>query len=234
MNRNLAMAAAIAAALTPAVPRAQMIVEDPTSIAQLVSAGKTAMSTFQEAKAIYAQTISIGQSLAHGTWINSIASQLESGTLNNPLGAMGGIGALTGPLLGQGGSAVPGAQAILQKAQLYNIPGADQVAQLLNQRAQSQADVQAIALQSVQVSQDRIAGLDEIAAQLTTANNIEDITAIQARLNAELAIGQAQQGQLQQVATLQQSMQNQADLQDQQLQRKSADEWAAAAKAAIQ
>ena len=229
VNRKSLYLAASLLALCPAAGRAEITVIDPTSISQLKEAYQTATQTLSEAKGIYQQTTNIWSAISHGTFINSIAPELENGNLTNPLGNVGNLGS---QLLGQGGT-VPGAQAILDKAQVYNIPGADQVAQLLNQRAQSQADVQALGMQSAQVAQQRISGLDEIQQQLNGANNIEDIQAIQARLQAETAIAQAQQGQMQQISMLQQSQMNQAQLQDQQLSRKAADEWASATAGAL-
>jgi Type IV secretion system proteins len=194
--RVLASAALALALAAPA--RAAMPVIDNAAIAQLLSQLKTAEQQYQELVASYNQLKATYQALSQLTNINSIATQLEQPWIQNPAPNTtllpGILDGLSPPSM-LGGNLANLAQQYLQQNRVYQAQGTDFEAGRLNASANSTAELEAVATQNLQALQARAAALTQIQDQLNSANTIQQVASIQARLAAEQNYVQIQTAQ---------------------------------------
>jgi hypothetical protein len=194
--RVLASAALALALAAPA--RAAMPVIDNAAIAQLLNQLKTAEQQYQELVASYDQLKATYQALSQLTNINSIATQLEQPWIQNPAPNTtllpGILDGLSPPSM-LGGNLANLAQQYLQQNRVYQAQGTDFEAGRLNASANSTAELEAVATQNLQALQARAAALTQIQDQLNSANTIQQVASIQARLAAEQNYVQIQTAQ---------------------------------------
>lgn len=205
----------VAAVMSPRPARALFgagdVVFDPTAVAKLVDE----ISTLERQ---YAQLQQTYQALAHLTSVNGIATSLGLPSVQNPLGAASRV-----PGLMNGSGLAAGAQQFLNANRYYQPQGNDFLAQEMQRRAQSTANIQALAQQNLQASEDRMGGLQELQGQIDAAPTTQDMGAIQARLNAEGNFIQVQQTQAQQLQVLQRVQEQASQQRVAEWQRQSAE-----------
>ena len=218
---------ALGAALSAVLPRpahAQMPVTDAGSIAQLVQQVQTASNTLTTLQQSYNRLSQTYEALAHPTNVAGMFPGVSVPGVQNPLGNVGQVpGVVSGTNLGSYG---PTAQQFLQQNQVYQPPGTDAAAVAMNQQAQGTAGIQAIAYQNLQATQTRMQQLPAIQAQLDSAQTVQDVAAVNNRLQVEQQFVQTQQAQAQNLALLQKAQEDAASQQDQQRARQASDQLA--------
>jgi len=187
--------AVLAATGAPRPAHAQVPVTDTASIGSRAVEALRALTQMQQQ---YQQLQQTYQALAHTTSVNGVASQLGLGNVQNPMGAVSRLpGLLNGTNLGAG------AQQFLSANRYYQPQGNDFAAQEMQRRAQSNANIQALAQQNLDATQDRMDGLQELQAQIDQSPTTQDMGAVQARLVAESNFIQTQQAQAAHLQVLQ-------------------------------
>lgn len=228
MKRILLAGVVGLAAAMPVVSHAQWSVIDLKSIAELQRQLATAKQQLGELQAMYQTSTQTLQSVAHATNAGQWAPQLGSGILRNPLPNTGIIPGLVNGTAGTGGLGNLGSMAnsLLSMNQVHQPQGNDWAAQELTRSSASAADIQGMAMQGLQSNQERLASLRDIQSQLDGATTIQDVAALQARLQGETAIATTQAAQAQQLAMLAQTQatvdQNRAN----EKARQDAETWA--------
>jgi type IV secretion system protein VirB5 len=221
MKRILLAGVASLVAAMPVASHAQWAVIDVKSIVEL-------KKQVGELQALYQTATRTLNSVAHPGSMGQVASNLGTGIARNPLPSTGAIPGLTNGTAGTGGFGNLGSMAnnLQSMNQLYQPQGNDPTAQELRRRDASAADTQAMAMQMLQASQERLGSLRAIQDQLDGATDIKAVGDIQARLAGETAIASQQAAQAQQLAMLAQAQQavdqNRAD----QAARQAAETWA--------
>lgn len=168
--------------LLPVSAPAQMAVFDANAILQL----KTQL---QQMKQMY-------DALSHPTGIANMVPGLNNPSLQNLLP---GTQELQQDVSGQGnGGALSGqAQQFLNQNRIYTPQGNDFQALQMNQAAQSSANVQALASNANSSLQQHLADLDQLERDcVDTGQDVTQLTACNARLQAEQDKISAQQAQL--------------------------------------
>jgi Type IV secretion system proteins len=97
------------------------------------------------------------------------------------------------------------------------------MAQEMQRQAQATAGVQALAYQNLQATQARMNQLPALQTQLDGAKNVQDVAAVNNRIQVEQQFVATQQAQAQQLQLLQQAQQQVNDQRLQQRQRQDAD-----------
>lgn len=197
--RKVLLAGAVGAGLaaivaSPRTALAQIPVTDTASIGARAAEALRALSQMQQQ---YQQLQQTYQALAHTTSVNGIATSLGLPAVQNPLGAVSHM-----PGLMNGSTLAAGAQQFLSANRYYQAQGNDFMAQELQRRAQATANIQAVAQQNLQATEDRMGGLQELQAQIDASPTTQDMGAIQARFAAESNFIQVQQTQAQQLQVL--------------------------------
>jgi type IV secretion system protein VirB5 len=187
------------------------VVIDPTAIAKLAD-------QLRNMEQQYAQLQQTYQALAHLTSVNGVASQLGIPSTQNPMGAVSRLpGLLNGTNLG--GTA----QQFLNQNRYYQPQGNDFAAQEMQRRAQSTANIQAIAQENLEATEARMSGLQELQTQIDASPTTQDMGAIQARLGAEGNFIQTQQAQAAQLQVLQRAQEQASQQRAAEWQRQSAE-----------
>jgi hypothetical protein len=151
--------------------------------------------------------------------IQSMVQQLLTAGVQNPLGQI--TQNLQVLLTGQGTGTCTGSQNYLVQNQYSAGQGTDFTAQWLNQGANRNAGLQACTQQMLLGTQQRLAAMPQLLAELQGATDVTSVTAIAGRIQYESATIQAQQ---QQAIAVSQSAVLQATMADQQiLQKQRAD-----------
>lgn len=190
------------------------IVYDPTAVAELVKEVENGIRTLEQLKAQY-------DAIAHlPDNIRGMAGQLaNNGALQNPYPAVNALSRYTG-----GYGLTEGAAALLEQNRVAEPEGDDWMAEEMNRRATSTANLQAVALQHMQVVEDRQQALQQFYDGIGDSPDIQQTAAIQARLQLEQNFAAGQQAQAQQLTSLVQ-LQNRVDHQRiEERQRKEAKE----------
>lgn len=216
--RTFLLAGAAALAFAAAAPRPAHalfgegdIVFDPTAVAKLADEIRTLENQLTQLRQTY-------QALAHLTNINGVATELGLPSVQNPLGAVSQV-----PGLLNGSRLAAGAQQFLDANRYYQPQGNDFLAQEMQRRAQSTANIQALAQQNLQATEDRMAGLQELQGQIDASPTTQDMGAVQARLNAESNFISVQQAQAQQLQVLQRVQEQASQQRVAEWQRQSAE-----------
>lgn len=173
--------------------RAAMPVVDVSAINQLMNEINVLREQYTELQFIFS-------SVAHPTNVLGMAPGLSM--LQNPLGsvtslptAISGLGNLTGSASGL-------ARQFLGQDQVYAPAGTDFMATWLNRRATSLANSQALATQYLQSDQARLQNLGELETEAQSATDVQQLAAVQARIQTEQQFITTQQAQAQQVLGL--------------------------------
>lgn len=184
---------------------AQVPVIDATSVAQLVQQLAEAKQQYQELVSQYQELKSTYQAVSQNVNPNQWAQQLEQPLMQNSVpntsllpGMLDGIS----PPSQLGGNLGSLAQQYLGQNQVYTPTGNDFAATQIQQGENSTADMEAVATQNLQSLEAREAELPQIQDQLNNATTIQQVSSIQARLNAEQNYVQAQQAQAQNLQLL--------------------------------
>jgi len=232
-QRRFRLLAGAALALALVRPSdAALPVIDNAAIAQLLNQLKTAEQQYQELVASYDQLKATYQALAQLTNINSIATQLEQPWMQNPApnttllpGILDGIS----PPSMLGGNLANLAQQYLAQNQVYQPKGTDFQAGQLRDRANSTAEIEAVATQNLQALQARARALAQIQDQLNSASTIQQVASIQARLLAEQNYVQIQTAQAENLGILAAARVETVDQAQQQAERQSEEQGIQAA-----
>jgi len=226
MKRTLlAGAAALALAVAaPGAARAQIPVTDALANAQaqitntqLYQQVAQAVATVRQLEQQYAQLQATYNVLAHTTSVSGYASGL--GRVANGFGASEIGGVMTGA------GSMAGTAEQVANLRFFQSQGTDFSATELTRRAQRLGGIQAAAMQGMQQSEQRIAGLRELMAEVDGQPDIQASAALNNRIQAEHALLSAQQQQLAQLQMMA-SVQQQGDiLRAEEAQRQSAEQW---------
>jgi Type IV secretion system proteins len=201
--------------------RAQMAVVDGPATAQLVQEVQTAANTLAMLQQQYNRLTQTYEALSHPTSISGMMPGLSIPSVQNPLGNVTQVpGIASGTNLGS----VSGlAQQFANTNRYYQPPGTDSMAQEMQRQAQATAGVQALAYQNLQATQARMNQLPALQTQLDGAKNVQDVAAVNNRIQVEQQFVATQQAQAQQLQLLQQAQQQVNDQRLQQRQRQDAD-----------
>jgi hypothetical protein len=226
MKRTLlAGAAALALAVAaPGATRAQIPVTDALANAQaqitnsqLVQQVAQAVATVRQLEQQYQQLQATYNVLAHTTSVSGLASRL--GGVANGYGASQIGGAMTGV------GSLAGAADQVANMRFFSSSGTDFSATEMTRRAQRLGNIQAAAMQGMQQSEQRIAGLRELMGEIDGQPDVQASAALNNRIQAEHALLSAQQQQLAQLQMMA-SVQQQGDLlRAEEAQRQSAEQW---------
>ena len=221
----LAGASALAlAVVAPSVAHAQATVIDPARIAQsaqqqiqTILQWKSQLDGMQQQ---HRQLRATFDAIAHTNSVQGLASSL--GRLSN---TVPGSGQMQG--LARGVGSVAGAAAQLQGNRAFAATGNDFSAQELRRRAQGVANIQAVALQQMRASEQRIAGIDELLGQIDGQPDLQASAALGNRIGSEQAFLAAQQQQLAQLQVLQRSQEQSDAIRAEEKGRRDAEAWEA-------
>ena len=207
MKRILLAGASALALAMPHAARAQATVIDPARIAQ---SGQQQIQTLLQWKSQldgmqqqHRQLRATFDAIAHTNSVQDVASNLRR--LSNTVPGAGQLQSLA-----RGAGSIAGAAAQLRGNQVFAATGNDFSAQELRRRAQGVANVQAVALQQMRASEERIAGIDQLLGEIDGQPDLQASAALGNRIGSEQAFLAAQQQQLAQLQVLQRS-QEQSD-----------------------
>lgn len=226
MKRTLLAGAAITAlALTvPGTARAQIPVTDALANAQaqitnsqLYQQVAQAVATVRQLEQQYQQLQATYNVLAHTTSVSTYASRL--GGVANGFGANQVGGAMTGM------GSLAGAADQVANLRFFSSSGTDFSATEMTRRAQRLGNIQAAALQGMQQSEQRIAGLRELMTEIDGQPDIQASAALNNRIQAEHALLSAQQQQLAQLQLMAATQQQGDLLRAEEAQRQSAERY---------
>jgi hypothetical protein len=204
MKRTLLAGAALALALAaPDAARAQIPVTDALANSQLAQQVGHALASLRQLEMQYQQLQSTYNSIAHTNSVSGLANRL--GSTANGLGAS----EMGAALSGAGGLAGSAQQMANMRA--FSSTGTDWSAQEMARKAQRLSNIQAVAMQQMRVSEQRIAGLRELMSEADAQPDIQASAALNNRIQAEHALLTAQQQQLAQLQMIART-EEQADL----------------------
>jgi type IV secretion system protein VirB5 len=211
--RNVIRKSALALAICGAVSglaHAQLVVIDPSNLAQAVEQVTQLVQQLKVLQEQYAQLQATYAAIAHAPQgqLNQLGAQLNVDQYRNALPTQSStLGAVMNGT-GQGtGNLASSTQNYLGQNRVYAPTGTDFQAQEMQRRATSVAGSQAMAAELYQSASNRITTLRAIEAQLANAPDAKAVADIQARLLAEQTYIQAQQVQAQSLAMWQASQQ---------------------------
>jgi type IV secretion system protein VirB5 len=242
-TRNLLLAGCAVVALGLAEPHAswaQMPVFDGAALVQLVQQAEngaqqlaTLRNTLNVTQQQLTQLTTFYQSFARLTNVTQFAPTLLQQSTINPLPQVTQIeAALRGDGVGFTGNLAGAVTTLLARIQLYRPTGTDFAATQMNNAALASAGQMAAAQQLYSSSTQRIQGLQQLQAQLSSASDPKQTLDLTARATIENGLAQAQTNQGLALSVLQQAQQATQQQQADQMWRQNAEALAAAAKAA--
>jgi hypothetical protein len=219
MQRTVLAAAAVfaLAMVAPDAARAQIPVTDALANSQLAQQVGHALASLRQLEMQYQQLQSTYNSIAHTNSVSGLANRL--GYTANGLGGS----EMGAALSGAGG--IAGSAQQMANMRAFSSTGTDWSAQELMRKAQRLSNIQAVAMQQMRLSEQRIAGLRELMSEADTQPDIQASAALNNRIQAEHALLTAQQQQLTQLQMMARS-EEQADLlRAEEAQRRSAEQY---------
>jgi hypothetical protein len=219
MKRTLLAAAAALplAGAPPGAAWAQIPVTDALANSQLAQQVTHALASLRQLEMQYQQLQATYNSLAHSTSVSGLANRL--GSTANGLGAS----EMGSALSGAGGLA--GSAQQMANLRAFSSTGSDWSAQEMTRKAQRLSNIQAVAMQQMRASEQRILGLRELMSEADAQPDIQASAALNNRIQAEHALLTAQQQQLAQLQMMARS-EEQADLlRAEEMQRQSAEHY---------
>jgi hypothetical protein len=217
MMRTLLAGATALGLAVPGMAGAQIPVTDALANSQLAQQVAHALGTLRQLEMQYRQLQATYNVLAHTTSVSALARRL--GATANGLGA----GEMGAALSGTGGLA--GSAQQMANLRAFSSAGRDWNAQEMTRKAQRLGNIQAVALQQMRVSEQRIAGLRELMSEADAQPDIQASAALNNRIQAEHALLAAQQQQLTHLQMIART-EEQADLlRAEEMQRQSAEQW---------
>ena len=223
MKRWFLTTVAVAALYGASGARADMPVIDAASIARLIEQVKVAQQQLQQLEQQVHMMEDIPQDL-----ITQVGQLMNLGIQNPLQGILQNIQAM---MTGTGLGACPVAQQTLTQNQYAAAQGGDFTAGLLNAGANRNAALYACSQQMLQSTQNRLADLPGLLDQLQGAHDITQATAINGRIQYEVANITAQQQQIQSMTSMAQLQQLMADQAIAQKMRNDAQEMMNATRA---
>jgi type IV secretion system protein VirB5 len=224
--RRFVIAAAIGL-FAATTAKAQVAVIDAASIAQLaqqigINTQQLTMllQQLQQLQMTYNQVVGVYNSLAHLSNINQAAALLNNPLLRNPLPATGVLpGTITGVTAPSslGGAWSGSAQTYLGYNTIYLPQAQDSQAQQLQRNANYLSTVQGLAQQNLVALEQRQAALPNIQSQISSAQDVQAMAGVQARIASEQAYVNGQAAQAQNLAVL--ASAQAAEMQQQEAQR---------------
>ncbi len=228
MKRILLAGASALALATPVVlsPRPAQAIFC-TNCEQEVGAGLRQVETIARWKSQldgmnqqYRQLRATFDAIAHTNSVQGLASSL--GRLSNTVPGAGQLQGLT-----RGAGSVAGAAAQLQGNRVFAPTGNDFSAQELRRRAQGVANIQAVALQQMRASEERIGGIDQLLGEIDGQPDLQASAALGNRIASEQAFLAAQQQQLAQLQVLQRTQEQSDAIRAEERGRRDAEAWEA-------
>jgi type IV secretion system protein VirB5 len=222
--RPLAVLATAVLALAAVPARAQQIVYDPTSYAELITQARTALQQLEQLKSQLTQAERLYDAFNTGSGVNALATLLSTPALRTMLPDATAFGAA-----GQGDLAALGqigqlAAQIRAAEQLFTPQPGDVLGQELAQAGDRAARNLALGETVATAGAQRLSGLQQLQGALDGAADARAVFDLQARLAAEQAMTANDQMRLQGLAMAQTAEDRLQDQQDR--------ERAAAARAA--
>ena len=202
MRRSILSIAVALAAMTAVPARAQQVVYDPTSFAQMVKDARTAIEQLDSLKAQVQQGQELFASLNDLSNVNAIAERLGLPEIRNPLPDMATLRSAADGDLSALGELAERADTIRRETRVYT-PAAPSAADALERSGARTARDLAIGEAVDRSATDRLEGLETLRRALDTAPNARAVMDLNARLAAEQALIQNEQVRLQGLALTQ-------------------------------
>ncbi|MFK4056840.1 type IV secretion system protein [Brevundimonas sp. NPDC046655] len=211
MIRRILGAASAAAALLTAADgvRAQQIVHDPTSYAQLVREARTALDQLEQLREQVRQGRALFESLNDLSDVNRLASELGLPEVRNPLPDLRALRSAAEGDLSALGALAERADAIRAGTRVYapppgEVPETERYYHEALERAGARTARDLAVGEAVgQAADRRLEGLEALRRALDTAPNARAVMDLEARLAAEQALIQNEQVRLQGLALTQ-------------------------------
>lgn len=218
----------LALLLLPTAAQADMPVIDSATLAQLVNDVRVAQEQYRELEQSYNQLQETYQALAQEVNPNQWAQQLEQPFLQDPLPTTNILPSLLdglSPPSALGGNLGNLAQQYLGENRVYQPQGRDLQASQIRNAANSTADMEAVATQNLQSLQRREADLAQLQNRLDSANTLQQVASIQARLAVEQNYVEAQTAQAENLQVLaNEQIAEERDAQDQAARQSAAED----------
>ena len=190
---------------------AQIPVIDSANLAQNLQTATQAVIEVEQLKAQLAELENTYTMFTNPTAIMNMAPGLENPTIENPMPLTNGVaGLVSGTTSGTGA-----ASTFFTQNHVYAPTDGSPQSTMLNDNAQSIANIEGMAQANLSAIQTRLQELPDLEADIQSATSINQVTAINGRIQAE---SQFVQGQQAQAANLQVLATEQAQSQQQQQQ----------------
>lgn len=215
----LALAVAASSAARAQIPVTDALANAQAQItnSQLVQQVAQAVATVRQLEQQYQQLQATYNVLAHTTNVSTYASRLG--------GVANGFGATEISGMMRGAGSMAGTAEQVASLRFYQSQGTDFSATELTRRAQRLGGIQAAAMQGMRQSEQRIAGLRELMAEVDGQPDVQASAALNNRIQAEHALLSAQQQQLAQLQMMA-AVQQQGDmLRAEEAARQSAEQY---------
>ena len=203
MRRSILSIAVALAAMTAVPARAQQVVYDPTSFAQIVKDARTAIEQLDSLKAQVQQGQELFASLNDLSNVNAIAERLGLPEIRNPLPDMATLRSAADGDLSALGELAERADTIRRETRVYTPAAPSAAADALERSGARTARDLAIGEAVDRSATDRLEGLETLRRALDTAPNARAVMDLNARLAAEQALIQNEQVRLQGLALTQ-------------------------------
>lgn len=171
---------------------AAMPVIDSANLAQMVTAVNQSLQQLQVLQQQLSQAQMMVQSVMHlPSQVTGLVPQLNLPSIINPLPGAASVMPLLQGNVGSLGSIGGFAQGILGTSQVYTPPASGWPAANLNQNATALAGIQSAMVAQMQALQTHQQALGELQVQIGSAGTVQDVAALQARIQVEQAQLQA-------------------------------------------
>ena len=187
-----------------ATAQAQYVVYDPWSVGQMIQQVKQSAEQIQQLQAQLEQMTQLTGGLNKLTNMGDIASLLKSPAIQQALPS--DFSAVQAALSGTGtGSVGSQAKGLLSGNNVYTAPGNDFYANLLKSGAQANAGAESLAEQMYNAASQRIAGLQQLEAQIGVSPDPKTTLDLQARIQSEMSFLQTDQLRMSALRMMQQA-----------------------------
>lgn len=229
MNRTIRIASvgAIALSLLPTAARAQMVVHDPVNFTELVAELKQLRDEYLILKDSYQQLQYTTESLQH---LNPQSLETAPGLLSNAM-RLPGSAAAEMPGLNFGANLSGYGQQFYTQNHVYTPEGDDWTAQEMRRRQYATANLQGEAQAGMERADERVASLAELENSIPAQPDVQAVSAVNARINAEHLYLANETANMQRLQLMEQTQARVDQQRDEQHGRQEAEEWAAATNA---
>ena len=196
MRRYRLLCAFLTAALASGPAHAQVLVHDPSAVAELISQAQTALAQLQQLREQVGQAERLYESFNDQSDVNAIAQSLLTPELRRLVPELSQFQAAAKGDLAALGALAARAQTIRRESRVY-LPDEADAAELLEASGAKAARDMALGERIGEIADKRREGLEELRGSLDVAGNARAVMDISARLAAEQAILQNEQVRLQ-------------------------------------